>query len=81
MALALAQYEDFFSLLEVTRKGTRGVCHFGYSVASVFTCIGCASLCHWKEGSTSVHPENLAALNMLDELLKGFIVIPVDLPW
>jgi len=61
MALALGM-KTFSSLLAVTRKGARGVCRFGYSVASVFMCIGCESLCHWKGGSISARPRNLAAL-------------------
>jgi hypothetical protein len=28
-------------LLEVTRKGARGACHFGYRTASVLMCIAC----------------------------------------
>jgi len=69
------------SLLEVTRKGARGACCFGYSVASVLMCIGCESLCHLEGGLYICTPRNPCGPNLLDELLKGFIVIPTDLPW
>jgi len=62
MALALAHMKTFSSLLEVTQTGARGVCRFGYSAASVFMCIGCASLCHWKGASISARTGNLTAL-------------------
>jgi len=68
------------SLLEVTQKGARGACRFGYSVASVLMCIGCESLCHLKEGLYICALGNPCGPNLLDELLKGFIVIPADLP-
>ena len=73
--------KNLSSLLEVTRKGARGACHFGYSVASVFMCIGCESLHHSKGGLYICMTENPCSPNLLDELLKGFIVNPVDLPW
>jgi hypothetical protein len=41
MALALVVWKTFFSLLEVTRKGAKGVCRIGYSAASVLTSVGC----------------------------------------
>jgi len=69
------------SLLEVTRKGTRGACRFGYSVASVLMCIGCESLCHLEGELYFCASGNPCGPNLLDELLKGFIVNPVDLPW
>jgi len=78
MALALAQYEDLF-LLEVTRKGARGACRFGYSAASVLMYIGCASLCHLEGGLYICVPRKPCGPNMLYKLLKGFIVISVDL--
>jgi hypothetical protein len=68
-------------MLEVTQKGVKGVCQLGYSLAPVSMCIGCVSLCHW-EGETYIYlPLKPSAPNMLDELLKGFIVNPVGLPW
>jgi len=56
-------------------------------------CIGCASLCHleggiyiyarhcaiWKGGIYIYAQRKPCGPNMLDELLKGFIVIPADL--
>ena len=54
MALALAQYDDISSLLEVTFIGVRMACRIEYSAASVPLCIGYASLCHQEGGSTSV---------------------------
>ena len=56
MALALAQYETFSSLLEVTFIGIRMACQIGYSAASVPLCIGCASLCH-REGGLHLFAE------------------------
>jgi len=67
------------SLQEVTRKGARGDCRFGYSVASVLMCIGCKSLCHLEGGLYMCVLGKPCGPNLLDELLKGFIVIPVDL--
>ena len=43
-------------------------------------CIGCASLCHLEGGIYICAPEKPCGPNMLDELLKDFIVIPADLP-
>ena len=73
--------KTFSSLLEVTRKGTRGACRFGYSAASVLMCIGCVSLCHLKGGLYIYAPRKACGPNMLDKLLKGFIVILADLSW
>jgi len=69
------------SLLEVTCKGARGACRHGYSV----------SLCHYvyrlrvivpfeRGGIDICSPRKPCGPNMLDKLLKGFIVIPADLP-
>jgi hypothetical protein len=41
MTLALVVWKTFSSLLEVTRKGAKGVCRIGYSAASVLMSIGC----------------------------------------
>jgi len=42
-------------------------------------CIGCASLCHLEGGLYICSPRKRCGPNLLDELLKGFIVIPSDL--
>ena len=45
-------------------------------------CIAEKDLCHLKGGvPTPACHGNLAATNLLDEPLKGFIVNPADLPW
>jgi len=49
-------------------------------VASVLMCIGYESLCHLEEGLYICAPGKPCDPNWLDELLKGFIVIPADLP-
>ena len=54
MALALAQYEDISSLLEVTFMSIRMACRIEYSAASVPLHIGCASLCH-REGGLYIY--------------------------
>jgi hypothetical protein len=41
MAVALVVWKTFSSLLEVIRKGAKGVCRIGYSVASILMSIGC----------------------------------------
>jgi hypothetical protein len=41
MALALVVWKTFSSLLEVTRKGAKGVYRIGYSAAFVLISIGC----------------------------------------
>ena len=46
MALALAQYEDFSSLLVVTFIGVRMACRIGYRTASTLMCIAAMELCH-----------------------------------
>jgi len=72
--------KTFFSLSEVTHKGARGACRHGYS----------ASLCPHVYRLRVIMPFGKGALhvlanwkpygpNLLDELLKGFIVIPTDL--
>jgi len=43
-------------------------------------CIGYASLCHLEWGLYICSPGKPCGPNLLDELLKGFIVIPADLP-
>ena len=43
-------------------------------------CIGCASLCHSEGALYICAPGKPCGPNLLDELLKDFIVIPVDLP-
>jgi len=43
-------------------------------------CIGCDSLCH-RKGALFRARRKPCGPNMLDELLKGFIVIPADLHW
>jgi len=72
--------KTFSSLLEVTQKRARGACFLGYSAASVLMCIGCASLCHFEGGLYICVPGKPCGPNLLDELLKGFIVIAADLP-
>jgi len=42
-------------------------------------CIGCASLCHLEGGIYICGQRKPCDPNILDELLKGFIVIPADL--
>jgi hypothetical protein len=41
MTLTLVVWKTFSSLLEVTRKGAKGVYRIGYSAASVLMSIGC----------------------------------------
>jgi hypothetical protein len=53
----------------------------GYSAASVRMCIGCVSLCHLEGGLYICLPSESNGSNLLDELLKDFIVNPADLPW
>ena len=50
MTLALAQYEDFSSLLEVTFIGVRMTCQIGYRSASTLMCIAMMELCHSTAG-------------------------------
>ena len=80
MALALAQYEDIFSLLEVTFIGVRIAWWIGYSASSILLSIGCMSLCHREGGLYICLPSESNGPNLLDEPLKGFIVNPADLP-
>ena len=81
MALALAQYETFSSLLEVTFIGVRMAYQIRYRTACVPLCIGCVSLCHREGGLYIYLPSESNGPNLLDEPLKDFIVNPVDLPW
>jgi len=48
--------------------------------APVLICIGGASLCHLEGGIYICSPRKPCGPNMLDELLKGSIVILADLP-
>ena len=81
MALALAQYENLFSLLVVIFIGVIMSCRIGYSAAFVPLSIGCASLCHRERGLYICLPSESNGPNSLDKPLKGFIVNPADLLW
>jgi hypothetical protein len=73
--------KTFSSLLVVTRKGAKGACRAEYSAASVCQCIGCMSLCLTEGGSYSPLPRKPSGPNLLDELLKDFIMYPAYSPW
>ena len=80
MALALAQYEDLF-LLKVTFIGVSIACQIGYRTTSTPMCIAVMELCHSTGGSYICLSNKSNGPNLLDEPLKGFIVIAADLPW
>ena len=69
------------SLLVVTFIAIRMACRIRYSVASVPLCIGFVSLCHQEWGLYICLPSESNSPNLLDEPLKGFIVIPTCSPW
>jgi len=71
----------FSSLLAVALNGIRMARHVGYSAASVLICIRGVSLCHLEGGLYIYLPSKSNGPNLLDEPLKGFIVILTDLPW
>ena len=81
MALALAQYEDVFQLVRGYLKGRQrglpfwvqcGLCLYVYRQRVIVP----------LEGGLYIRaPEKSCGPNMLDELLKDFIVIRADLPW
>ena len=81
IALALAQYENLFSLLVVIFIGVIMSCRIGYSAAFVPLSIGCASLCHQEGGLYIYLSSESNGPNLLDEPLKGFIVNSAYLPW
>jgi hypothetical protein len=72
MALALVVRKTFFSLLEVTRKGAKGVCRIGYSAAFVLMSIGCGYVLFGRRALRLFATEP-SGPNLLDELLSGFI--------
>ena len=67
MALALAQYEDLSSLLEVTFIGVRMAWRIRYSAASIPMCIGYVSMCHREEELYICLPSESNGPNLLDE--------------
>jgi len=71
---------SFSSLLEVIQKGTKGACRLGYSAASVPMYIYCGSLCHSEGALYLLVNWKPCGPNVLDKLLKGFIVNHADLP-
>jgi hypothetical protein len=71
----------FSSLLEVTWKGARGACHFGYRTAPVLICIAAKDLCHRKGGSYICLPRKPRGPNMFERSMEGFILYPACSPW
>jgi hypothetical protein len=69
------------SLLVVTQKGAKGACRAKYSVAYVPMCIACAECDIQKGALYSLVNRKPSGPNLIDELLKDFIVNPGDLPW
>jgi hypothetical protein len=72
--------KTFSSLLVVTRKGTKGACQAKYSAASVPMCIACAKCAIWKGALYSLANWKPRGPDLLDKLLKDFIVNHADLP-
>ena len=73
MALALAQYEDFFQLVSGYLYGTREYVSFPAGM-----CVPC---CVSTRATPREGPHTPSSPNLLGEPLKGFIVNPTDLPW
>ena len=71
----------FSSLLVVTFIGIRMAYQIGYRTTSTLMCIAVKELCHLTGGSYNCLPSESNGPNLLDEPLKGFIVIPACSPW
>ena len=72
--------KTFSSLLAVTRKGARGACRHGYSASLYPYVYRLRVIMPFRRGLYIYSSGKPYGPNLLDELLKGFIVIPVDLP-
>ena len=71
----------FSSLLVVTFIVVRMAYWIGYRTSSTLMCIAVRELCHLTGGSYICLPSESNSPNLLDEPLKGFIVIPAYSPW
>ena len=81
MALALAQYEDLFQLVSGYPKGRQRGLPFSVQCGLCLYVYRLRVIVPLEEGLYIYAPGKPCGPNMLDELLKGFTMIPVDLPW
>jgi hypothetical protein len=65
-------------LLEVTRKGAREACHFGYRTASILMCIACGNYAI-ERGSLYLLAKETSRPNLLEEAYGRLHSVPYPL--